>query len=481
MATDQTSRQNQDGYTGTIIPEARGKAAAHDRWMAQGGKLGKDGTFRKGPMRGMTYDQALQKFEGMWATAPDTIKEKYAGRSKTDLAPSERPTVTGTTPTPAPKASANPPAPRVAPPAVTPPVTGTTPAPAPAATAPAVAPAPASPAPTPAMAIAPLIPGLSSAPAAQAAPQAPSGPAVTKDGMTQAQIDALDLPDSERRTGPGGKYSAADRQKAREDAAAAIQAQGGYEVNQPPPMGILEGLKADSDAIDAAGNRITKAIATDVASVIPGQTGKAIRNAAGMQKPGEPGYVAPPVAPAATPATQPGVAPTGTIGTPAPPTSGVPPMIARPPESVTGTTPAAPPVRINRLTGLPFGYLPGDSTKGLDPNAVAQSQERQKAALDAAAAAAPKAVPVQPSAREAHTAAVAAYRKDLDPAKFQAVNDAYNRGSDLEKAQMVGDTLSRTGTTPTPPGASPRTANMPPARPVIPGLSRTPRFAMARR
>jgi len=75
------------------VPQARGKAAAFDRWLAQGGKpFQHSGKFKQGPMKGLTYDQAKQKFETMWATSPDSIKEKYASRAgdQTALAPSER-------------------------------------------------------------------------------------------------------------------------------------------------------------------------------------------------------------------------------------------------------------------------------------------------------------------------------------------------------------------------------------------------------
>lgn len=71
-----------------------GKAAAFDRWMAQGGGLrnkyaGGRGDpelrgrteFRQGPMKGMTMDQARQKFEQMWGSASPAIREKYEKRA----------------------------------------------------------------------------------------------------------------------------------------------------------------------------------------------------------------------------------------------------------------------------------------------------------------------------------------------------------------------------------------------------------------
>lgn len=90
-------------------PEARGKAAAFDRWLAQGGgnpqRMGRGGRFPSGPMKGLTYDQAKQKFESMWGGASPAIKDKYAKRAAGDLAPSERPPVAPPLPADAMKAS----------------------------------------------------------------------------------------------------------------------------------------------------------------------------------------------------------------------------------------------------------------------------------------------------------------------------------------------------------------------------------------
>jgi len=111
-ATEQLYRRGQDGIMEKAVPEARGKAAALDTWLAQGGRpVRLSGKFRAGPMKGMTYDQAKQAFEEKWATVGDAVKEKYAGRSNTDLAPSERaqvirPTPEGTANNPNPSRSA---------------------------------------------------------------------------------------------------------------------------------------------------------------------------------------------------------------------------------------------------------------------------------------------------------------------------------------------------------------------------------------
>jgi hypothetical protein len=81
------------GYQQQAVPVfARGKAAALDSFLAQGGVAFKSSRrFKKGKLKGKTVDEAKQMFETMWANAPDSVKEKYASRSqKTDLAPSER-------------------------------------------------------------------------------------------------------------------------------------------------------------------------------------------------------------------------------------------------------------------------------------------------------------------------------------------------------------------------------------------------------
>ncbi len=66
-----------------MAPQARGKAAALSAYLA-----------RKGSPKGNKLDRLVQKFETMWAKAPVSVKEKYAGRVQTDLAPSERPDIT---------------------------------------------------------------------------------------------------------------------------------------------------------------------------------------------------------------------------------------------------------------------------------------------------------------------------------------------------------------------------------------------------
>ena len=100
--SEQLFRQNDDGdfepvddsqgrsTHGIDVRLNPSKAAAFNTWMAQGGGTKKSGRFRKGPMAGMGVDEAKQKFNGMWRSAPDSVKEKYAGMTDNDLAPRER-------------------------------------------------------------------------------------------------------------------------------------------------------------------------------------------------------------------------------------------------------------------------------------------------------------------------------------------------------------------------------------------------------
>ena len=84
---------NDNGVPAAALPpEARGKAAAMDAWLAQGGpRFNGDGTFKSGPIKGMTIDQAKQAFESKWANASDEIKNHYAaiGGNVNALSPSE--------------------------------------------------------------------------------------------------------------------------------------------------------------------------------------------------------------------------------------------------------------------------------------------------------------------------------------------------------------------------------------------------------
>lgn len=75
---------------GQNVPEGRGRAEAMRTFLAQGGGLDRSGRYRKGPMRGKTVQEATTMFEDRWAGASDGIKDKYAARARDILAPSEK-------------------------------------------------------------------------------------------------------------------------------------------------------------------------------------------------------------------------------------------------------------------------------------------------------------------------------------------------------------------------------------------------------
>lgn len=61
-------------------PKARGKAAALSSYLA-----------KMGSPSGKRLDRRIQKFEKLWAKSPDALKNKYARQGSDDLAPIERP------------------------------------------------------------------------------------------------------------------------------------------------------------------------------------------------------------------------------------------------------------------------------------------------------------------------------------------------------------------------------------------------------
>lgn len=179
------------------------------------------------------------------------------------------------------------------------------------------------------------------------------------------------------------------------------------------------------------------------------------------------------------------VTPPVIAATPAPAT---PPPQARPivgPPAPQMSANPAPEGRLNPLTGLPMGYRPGDSVSPQYQASADQSVTRQKSAQDAAIASAPRAVPVaSPNAlADQHTAAVASYKQDLDPAKAVKAAAIYSGGTDQQKAQMAANTLKRAAgvTSATRPQfAATRAMPTPqPRKSLMPGLS-PPRFAMGR-
>lgn len=93
----QQVQPKQSGQRREAQPQAMGQAAAFDRWIAQGGGLksrtnnGNTGAmkYRTGPMAGKTEDQAKQIFLQKWGSAPESVREKYAARSRSGATKSE--------------------------------------------------------------------------------------------------------------------------------------------------------------------------------------------------------------------------------------------------------------------------------------------------------------------------------------------------------------------------------------------------------
>ena len=74
-------------------PQAPGFAAALDRLMAQGGKrknTRKGFVYSQGRLKGLTKDQAVQRGRNMWDGASDAVKNKYAKRQQYLQAPLEK-------------------------------------------------------------------------------------------------------------------------------------------------------------------------------------------------------------------------------------------------------------------------------------------------------------------------------------------------------------------------------------------------------
>lgn len=86
----------------TKVPYAAGKAAALATYLARGGNIRKreegrgrvplNGRFDSGPMKGKTVEQATEAFEQLWAGASGAVKDKYAKRetAESSLSPSEK-------------------------------------------------------------------------------------------------------------------------------------------------------------------------------------------------------------------------------------------------------------------------------------------------------------------------------------------------------------------------------------------------------
>lgn len=84
------AEQPQISTPSTAASDAEAKKAAFDAWIAQGGGLidssgsapgSRRPIYRQGPQKGMTHDQARQKFESIWAATPASVREKYRQRA----------------------------------------------------------------------------------------------------------------------------------------------------------------------------------------------------------------------------------------------------------------------------------------------------------------------------------------------------------------------------------------------------------------
>lgn len=364
-------------------PAARGKAAAFDTWLAQGGELvkkngrgdkGKSSRFAQGPMRGMTYDQAKQKFERMWATAPDSVKNKYASRSlETDLAPVERPG--GQAPT---GNAANGPRPGETMPQYYQRI-GMAPKPE--------QPAKAEPSPASEMADVPTFEELT-APVDQSK--------LSPDGMRHAigsgEASAPIVPPQM----PNAINGAPEEWKAYNAQMASLTP-----PSQPfleTPIGKLVAPIVDPDTInntDAAVNRIDKGapapvvtptaaapptLASPTESPAPRRYPSSPRGSVGgASATGQAGRISTGASPSAPVEVRNQVA--ANAGVPAV----IPDQVAAPmPKPVAGSTgaasPVAKPVRINQATGLPFGYRPGDAVPAANQAKANESFSAQIAA-----------------------------------------------------------------------------------------------------
>lgn len=380
MATEKLYRRGAYGIMEEVVPEAKGKAAAFDRWLAQGGTpFRASGRFKQGPMKGLTYDQAKQKFESMWASAPDAIKEKYAGRSKTDLAPSER-KIQGIEPTPKDMSPEAVQRRRMASyghefdaTGVAVPIKRQMSA-TPARTATVKQPAQTS-----------FAPGSDAAREAALTANSRNELFATADNGDQtmkAAIAMRDNPNAVPSTYPGEVMAEAGRRNNRPASAVLMDMANGSMTQEARDAAEAARVSAETTRFNAnSEDRVRRGLP----ALDPRSTDDRVRA-------GKVVNLNPPVPPA-------NVQPVGSVITP---------PLPAPPTKTTATRPTAPtgqpimgdaPRGVNRLTGLPFGHLPGDAL----PNRfagdaamkerAAASVERQKTA-PVITAGAPRAIPV---------------------------------------------------------------------------------------
>jgi hypothetical protein len=425
-------RRNQDGTPQEIIPEARGKAAAITSYLAQGGGMtDKTGLQRgdkrtrggqitrkgmvvpgstvspgerytSGPMRGMTMEQATQKAEGMWASSPDALKEKYASRSESDLAPSEKKkydeakakeeshaktsSVTSTTPAPrlSPEQSRvnlyenqkrsrirlyqgdaglaeydNSLKPRSRPQ----PMTLTTPSP---------------------------LPGISR----EELSQAPAIPAGGLDSVGDGSSSANGYqPQTFTRPAPLGEHAKLV-ESYQHDANDPVASRPSRTPVSPPTTILGAGPGGGYDSNQVRATRVAADLAKPLASPADARRADDQRMMVQAPAPADARRADDQRMMAATQQLQSPVVASAPVNQ-VMPSAEAKPMMGPPISAMSApTTVASPAPNINRLTGLPFGYSPGDSAQGLDQTKVAQSNQRMIAAMDQAVAKAPRAIPV---------------------------------------------------------------------------------------
>lgn len=362
MKRQRLYQRGDDGEMQHVVPEAQGKAAALSAYLAQGGTTFKySGKFKKGPMRGKNADEATAQFERMWATAPDSVKEKYASRSQvTDMAPSERRIAA--------ERAANRPPLDPAKVAKYGRKLAQTYADTEAAKTPKTATTPARPPATP--------PGSSFAELTKA----PATPA----GGAQSVGDG---------SSPENGYTPTRRPQAGDEAQiTAIKSQiAANDTSTPLSRGVDSVANGIYSGVMKAGNAIASPFVPDAQTAAVDQSLQndtqnrdnrlaeqaAARNSQVSEIKGSPIPLATtPPSPTLT-ATTPAQPTTPQAQAPAPPQSasvGTPPMLRRPEES------ASKPVRINSLTKLPFGYRTGDAVAPAQQAEADASVMRQKQA-----------------------------------------------------------------------------------------------------
>ena len=386
-------------------PEARGKAEAMASYLA-----------KKGSPRGNRLDRHIQKFERLWAASPDALKEKYASRTQNALAPSERngPPIQGPT-----NASLNASRP------------GETPAQTQARFREARMGKTAAPVAAPG--------GKGSMLAGPPRSAMPSSPAPVAIGTPEEQARVAAM------VNEGSDFATADSYGAQSFAAAESMRRKNAATKSMPSAVDTEFNPALEKAFPGIQGKppVAGSINPDVEKAFPGIQAEAAK----PKPPAAAPYTGPMSAkPAAPVAGQPPIA--GPAAVAQPTGSGVIPR----PLSTTGKQmdPAIKSdtggglTRVNSLTGLPYGYNPGDALPKSGDAAMQQragdSQTRQSQAQAAARPAAPVASPMQrgPASQPLRTGS------SLDnPAS--AFSDAAYQRSNAAVAQGVKkqETLSR--------------------------------------